>query len=292
MKCSAIASDPRTWVDAHLHLWDSSLLAPPWLADAAHFAGKFDVSRYERDGGVSRAIVLMEADVAAADRVREAQLLDAWASAASAQGTREFAIVAAIEPGHANFECEFAAITRIDRVRGSRRVLHAREIEFGTHRFTRDLQRLATQRMSFDFCVRWSDLSKVEQLARELAPMTIIIDHLGNPPIRCGWNSFEAQQWQRLIARVATNANTCVKWSAMFENAGGALALADARPWFEWCLACFGASRVLWGSNWPVCFARAPLIEWIELSATLAGELSATEQDQILRGAAYAAYRL
>jgi predicted TIM-barrel fold metal-dependent hydrolase len=292
MKRWAIASDPRTWVDAHLHLWNSSLLAPPWLAQAPHFAGKFDVSRYQREGGAAQSMVLIEADVAVADREREAQLLDAWAQETVVASTREFAIVAAIEPNRVSFASELAAMKRIPRVRGSRRVLHAGEIEFGTRGFAQDMQSLSAQGMSFDFCVRWSDLAKVDQLACELAPMTIIVDHLGNPPIRAGWNSPQAQQWQRLIARVASNGNTCVKWSAMFENAGCALSLAQARPWFEWCLACFGAQRVLWGSNWPVCFAHASLVEWIELSATLAGELTATEQDQILRGAACATYRM
>ncbi|RLS97494.1 MAG: hypothetical protein DWI10_00330 [Planctomycetota bacterium] len=61
-----------------------------------------------------------------------------------------------------------------------------------------------------------------------------------------------------------------------------ALSIDEARPWFEWCVACFGPTRVLWGSNWPVYFSSARLSEWIELSGLLANELSHDEQAAVL----------
>ena len=80
----------------------------------------------------------------------------------------------------------------------------------------------------------------------------------------------------------------------MFENAGRAISVDQARPWFEWCLACFGATRVMWGSNWPVCFAPssgARLSQWIEVSAELAAELAVDEQAAILGLNAQRLYR-
>ena len=83
-----------------------------------------------------------------------------------------------------------------------------------------------------------------------------------------------------------------MKWSAMFENAGCAVTAVEARPWFEWCLACFGPTRMMWGSNWPVCFANARLSQWIEASAALAGELTPDEQAAILGANALRVHRL
>ena len=34
MMRAATAIESSTWTDAHLHLWDSSVLAAPWLANA------------------------------------------------------------------------------------------------------------------------------------------------------------------------------------------------------------------------------------------------------------------
>jgi L-fuconolactonase len=81
----------------------------------------------------------------------------------------------------------------------------------------------------------------------------------------------------------------------MFENAGRAISSDEIRPWFEWCLASFGPTRMMWGSNWPVCFAPnsgARLAQWIEACARLAGELGEDEQAAILGGNARRIYRV
>ncbi len=285
---NANASDPATWTDAHLHAWDASVLRAPWFSQAPQFAGRFDLARYAAEGAglASRGgVVFVEADMAPADRLREAELFAAhFADWARARGIA-FATVAGIEPGAEGFARELATVGRVAGVSGARRVLHGGDIAFGTERFAADLRALRAVRLSFDFCVRWTDLAVVEQLARTAPDTTLVLDHLGNPPIKQGWSSPERADWQRLVARVAACENVAVKWSAMFENAGRAMSVDEARPWFEWCLACFGATRVMWGSNWPVCFAPssgARLSQWIEVSAALAAELPVDEQAAIL----------
>ena len=122
-----------------------------------------------------------------------------------------------------------------------------------------------------------------------------VLDHLGNPPIKSGWSSPERAEWQRLVARVAACGRVSAKWSAMFENAGRAMGADEIRPWFEWCLACFGPTRMMWGSNWPVCFAPgsgARLAQWIDACATVAGELTPDEQAAILGANAPRFYRI
>ena len=288
MTAIATATDPRSWSDAHLHAWDARELAAPWFARAPQFAGRFDLARYAAEGGVGGGIVFVEADMASADRVREAELFAQWGAASG----RRFAAVAGIEPGGAAFAAELTSSARMRGVSGARRVLHGGDIPFGGARFIADLRALGAAGLSFDFCVRWSDLALVESCAREAAETVLVLDHLGNPPLRAGWNSPERASWQRLAARVAACGNVCVKWSAMFENAGRAVTADEARPWFEWCVTCFGAGRIMWGSNWPVCFANARLSQWIEASAALAGELSPDEQAAILGGNAVRVYRL
>jgi len=288
MRAPATATDPRTWADAHLHVWDADVLSAPWFAQAPQFAGRFDLSRYAAEGGVGGGVVLVEADMAARDRAREARLFAEWGAASG----RAFATVAGIEPGAAGFAEELAAIVRVRGVTGARRVLHGGDTPFGGARFVAELRALGAAGLSFDFCVRWSDLALVERCAREACETTLMLDHLGNPPLRAGWNSPERADWQRLVARVASCENARVKWSAMFENAGRAVTPDEARPWFDWCLACFGPTRMMWGSNWPVCFANARLLQWIEASAELAGELTADEQAAILGGNARRVYRL
>ncbi len=288
MKAIATAADPSTWTDAHLHVWDAGVLRAPWFEQAPQFAGKFDLARYFAEGGVRGGVVFVEADMAPGDRAREAELFAEWGRAWGLP----WATVAGIEPGAGRFSSELGSVARAAGVRGARRVLHGADIPFATECFAADLRALGTHGLSFDFCVRWTDLALVEGCARAAPETVLVLDHLGNPPLRAGWDSPERAEWQLLVARVAACGNTRVKWSAMFENAGRAVTADEARPWFEWCLACFGAGRTMWGSNWPVCFANARLAQWIDASATLAGALSPDEQSAILGGNAVRVHRI
>jgi predicted TIM-barrel fold metal-dependent hydrolase len=64
MMRAATAIESSTWTDAHLHLWDSSVFAALWLANAPQFSGCFDFSRSVKDSGVGGGVVLGEANVA------------------------------------------------------------------------------------------------------------------------------------------------------------------------------------------------------------------------------------
>jgi L-fuconolactonase len=275
-----------TPIDAHLHLWDESLLAPPWLVAVPHLSGRFDRERYRAEGGTGGPIVLVEADVAAGDRAREAGLLDRWGREAP-----RHAVVAAIAPGEATFADELEVVRRYPMIRGGRRVLHGGPFR-ATDAFIADLSRLAADDLSFDFCVRCADLPEVGRCLRGVPKLRAIVDHLGNPPIRAGWNSPEADAWRRDVRGVAECENAVVKLSAMFENAGGAIDADAARPWFGWCLEAFGSDRMMWGSNWPVCFQKAPLTAWREVTESLLADLQPGERDSILGATAARIYRL
>jgi L-fuconolactonase len=183
-------------------------------------------------------------------------------------------------------------VGRVRGVTGARRVLHGADIPFSTERFIVDLHRLGSHRLAFDFCIRWTDLAVLEGVLERVHGASFVLDHLGNPPMRAGWASAECVEWQRLLARVARHAHIAVKWSAMFENAGRALTVDEVRPWFEWCLTCFGPARMIWGSNWPVCFSNARLTDWIDVCAKLGGELTSDEQAAIFSENARQIYRV
>jgi len=291
MTLAASAAIPSTWTDAHLHVWDSAVLAPPWLAQAPQFAGRFDLARYLTDGGVRGGVVFVEADVAPEDRGREAQLFAAWGKASALP----WATVAGIDPAEVDTLEGIGAVRAAGGVSGARRVLHAGDVPFTTEQFRVGLHRLAAFRMSFDFCVRWTDLAALEGVIASLGDGVFVLDHFGNPPIKAGWSSPERAEWQRLVARVSACERVMVKWSAMFENAGRAMTADEIRPWFEWCLACFGPTRMMWGSNWPVCFAPnsgVRLTQWIDACATIGSNLSDDEQAAIFGSTACRCYRL
>jgi L-fuconolactonase len=57
-------------------------------------------------------------------------------------------------------------------------------------------------------------------------------------------------------------------------------------------MATFGAARIMWGSDWPVCRLRAEYGEWLTAAQTLTQHLPAQDQAAIFVAKAQRFYRL
>ena len=64
------------------------------------------------------------------------------------------------------------------------------------------------------------------------------------------------------------------------------------RPYWETVLEAFGPSRLMFGTDWPVCLLRLSYEEWVSTVRELIGGLSADEQAAIMGGTAVRAYGL
>jgi L-fuconolactonase len=118
--------------------------------------------------------------------------------------------------------------------------------------------------LSFDALVLPRQLPALLAFAQRHPRLPIVIDHAAKPPLASG----DLTTWRADIARLAALPQVCCKLSGLVTEAGPRWQVADLVPAVEHILACFGAARVLWGSDWPV----------LDLAADYAGWLQATEQ--------------
>ena len=120
--------------------------------------------------------------------------------------------------------------------------------------------------------------------------LSIVLDHLGHPPI--GLDSLEP--WSSLIARAAENPRVFAKVSGLY-SAAGLLASRTAesvRPSFDRALDLFGAHRLMYGGDWPISILHGGYEQvWSGLSELFAG-LPATDRAAILGETAVTFYRL
>jgi L-fuconolactonase len=56
------------------------------------------------------------------------------------------------------------------------------------------------------------------------------------------------------------------------------------QPYFDTVLEAFGSSRVMFGSDWPVCLLRADYSAWTDVVSQLVAPLSSDEQEAIWGG--------
>ena len=63
-------------------------------------------------------------------------------------------------------------------------------------------------------------------------------------------------------------------------------------PYFDAVLLAFGADRVMFGSDWPVCLVACDYTRWYRFVESCVTGLTAQERDRILGGTAIEFYRL
>ena len=122
---------------------------------------------------------------------------------------------------------------------------------------------------------------------------TFVVDHAGKPPVTSGWSSAESHAWAESIARIGHLPNAFCKLS-------GLTTLADLTTWngselepyVDHLLACFGAERLMFGSDWPVSLRAGSYSRTVETARELVATLSPSEQESVLAGTACRVYGL
>lgn len=112
------------------------------------------------------------------------------------------------------------------------------------------LKRVAEAGLSFDYVgISMEHLERVPRLADACPDLTIVLDHLNNPPIAEG----AFQRWADLLGKAASRANVAAKVSGLeMCSRWGDWTAKEWKPYLDRALDAFGADRLMLGSNWPV----------------------------------------
>lgn len=144
---------------------------------------------------------------------------------------------------------------------------------------------LIEQHLVFDALVKPPHLPMLLQLAKRHPDLKIVVDHAAKPAIALG--AFDA--WAKDIERIARETSAVCKISGLVTEANAAE--HDAlEPYVDHVLACFGPSRLMWGSDWPVCEMVCRYDEWFDLSQQLFAHLTPSERAAIFGDVARSTY--
>lgn len=121
--------------------------------------------------------------------------------------------------------------------------------------------------------------------------MQVVVDHCMKPQIR-EKSDAHFRLWADGMARIADETAAVVKFSALITEADADWTVEDLRPYSDHVLAAFGAERVMWGSDWPVCRLRGEYADWRQAALSLTEGLSAVDHALIYGGTAAGFYAL
>ena len=287
----ASSADFPLIVDTHQHLWDLSSQRLPWLASAPDILNRsYTAEDYlAATHGFKVKAVYMEVDVAPDQHVEEAEHI---LSIAESGGTPTIAAVVGGSVASPGFPAYIARYHRNPRIKGVRQVLHGEKTPAGyclQDDFVRGVKLLGTHGMSFDLCMRAVDLMDAAKLAAKCPETRFILDHCGNPDLKCfrtPRNGEEkpkhtADNWKRAVDAIAQNKNVIGKISGVAASLPPGGDASDLAPAVNHCLDAFGPDRVVFGGDWPVCLLGAKLDRWIGLLRQIISTRPALDQEKL-----------
>ena len=123
----------------------------------------------------------------------------------------------------------------------------------------------------------------------KLPDVQFVVDHISKPRIV----DAEMNPWYELIGQLAQRPNVYCKISGMVTEANwNEWTVEDFQPYFNRVLEVFGANRLMYGSDWPVCMIAGDYAKIINLAKVLATSLSQEEKDSLFGKTAINFYRL
>ena len=276
-------------VDAHHHFWDPETADYPWMTGAyrqlRRAYGPSDLAPLLENNGVTATIV-----VQARQELDETHsLLELAATTPWVAGVVGW--VDLTSPDVAETIARVRDGDNGDRLVGIRHLVHD---EPDPEWLLRDevlggLGVVAEAGLVYDLLVRARELPAATEVARRFPGLRLVLDHLAKPSI----STQQIEPWASAIGEIASLPNVTCKVSGLVTEADWtAWRPADLAPYIGTALELFGADRLMWGSDWPVCTLVAGYSEVYDVTTRILSDLVGEELGWILGGCAAATYGL
>lgn len=273
-------------IDAHQHFWKYSPQEYGWIDDRMSVLRRDflppDLHTEMAGAGVQAAVA-----VQARQTVEETE----WLLELAAKHSFIAGIVGWAPICSAEFPAQLERLSEHAKLCGLRHVLQDEPDDAFMLRndFNRGISLLKDKNLVYDILIYERQLPNAVQFVNRHPQQRFVIDHMAKPKIRAA----EISPWREHIRALAERPHVSCKLSGLVTEANwSAWKVDDLRPYVEITLEAFGISRVLAGSDWPVCTVASSYKFWWETMRTLLSELSDDEQNAVLGGNAIRTYGL
>ncbi|MEA9984268.1 amidohydrolase family protein [Subtercola sp. RTI3] len=277
-------------IDSHQHVWNPHLVTYDWLETGMPLLNRLidfaELRPSLADAGIDATVLVQSAD----NDVDTDYML-----AVAAQNPEVAGVVAYIpldRPDEAAARLEVLAKNPL--VVGVRNLIHDQPDPdwMLQPQVEESLTLLDRAGLPFDYvAVLPRHLENLAGIGERHPNLTIVIDHLAKPPI----GGRGREPWWSLIARAAENPRVVAKISGLYSSVGDVSdwSAEGIRPFIDHAIESFGAARLMYGGDWPVCqlaggYARV----WEGLAEVLASAVTHEEQSAIYGHTAQSVYSL
>jgi L-fuconolactonase len=272
-------------IDAHQHFWRYSEEEYGWINDA--------MASIRRDFLPVHLLPLLEEsgiDATVAVQARQSLEETEWLLELAEGRDWLAGVVGWVPLVNSSVEETLEKLSANAKLKGVRHVLQG-EADAFLHRedFNAGVALLRRYALTYDVLVLERQLPAAIEFVDRHPEQPFVLDHLAKPRIA----AHELEPWRTHIRELARRPHVQCKLSGLVTEADyHAWTTEDLRPYIDTALETFGAQRLMFGSDWPVCTVASSYARWVDVVRSSASELSANEQDAIFGDNAIRFYRL
>jgi L-fuconolactonase len=155
--------------------------------------------------------------------------------------------------------------------------------------FNQGISRLGGTGLVYDILIYEKHLPETIEFVDRHPNQIFVLDHIAKPRIK----ERVLEPWRSRLRELARRENVYCKLSGMVTEADWHnWTAADLQPFIETALAAFGPTRLMFGSDWPVCLLASSYGKWFETARNCLAGLSAAEKDLVFGEVATKIYSL
>jgi L-fuconolactonase len=270
-------------LDAHQHFWRYDAVQYPWIPVGSPLERDWlpvDLQSVQLPLALDGSIVV---------QARQSRAESDWLLGLADADPRIHGVIGWVDLRSKEVSAVLTRLARHPRFVGVRHVLQDEpDDRFALHpEFVRGIGLLQDFDLTYDLLIYPRQLAAAIELVSRFPEQSFVLDHLAKPEIRAG----RRDPWEQQIRELATLPNVCCKISGMVTEADHAHWRPEHfRPYLDTVFAAFGPSRLMWGSDWPVCLLAGSYEEVYRLVEDYSGRLSADERAALFGGNCAAFY--
>lgn len=272
-------------IDAHHHLWHYSVAEFGWLDGP--------LTGLRRDflpSDLQRELATADIDATVVVQARQTDQETQWLLSLARETSQIWGVVGWADIAANNFPDRVEQLAQEPQLVGLRHVVQAEAPGFlDQSSFNRGIDALRGTEIAYDILIYEQQLEEATRFVDRHQQQQFILDHIAKPRIAAQ----ELEPWKQRIAELARRPNICCKVSGMVTEADPkAWTAQHLRPYLDAVVEAFGPTRLMAGSDWPVCLAGVSYKAWWTLLRNYFAEFSEDEQQSIFGECAIRAYRL
>ena len=273
-------------IDSHQHFWNYEPEKHSWIDDEMSVIRRDflsdDLQKVFDENGVD-ACVAVQAD----QTTEETDFLISLAK------NNNFikGVVGWVDLRSESIEEDLLKYKKYDVVKGFRHVVQQEQDHNFMLRpeFLNGIELLGKYDLCYDILIFPHQLGAALELVKKFPNQKFVIDHIAKPYIKDGF--FEG--WAVMMREIAKNQKVYCKISGMITEADYKTWTPEqVHPYMKLVLESFGAGRVMYGSDWPVCLVAGNYSIVKALVTDFISDLSQEQQNAIMGGNAAKFYNL